>query len=208
MVVPGRAAIRWYACAIGVLLVGGRLVWHGDAIHAVGAAFTPLANDRFGSMVVVAVMYLVAGWFYRRLRLATGDAAGKDAERAVDGVLGVLANLVLAAAVGLEARDWFDGGGSLGLLARSDPRMEEMALYSILWSVHAGLLIAAGFALRYPLYRILGLAAFGPLLLKVFFVDLNTLDLMSRVLALAVVGLILMAASALYQKFSARMPER
>jgi uncharacterized membrane protein len=73
------------------------------------------------------------------------------------------------------------------------------------WAIYAAIVVASGFIMRYPLFRILGLAAFGPILLKVFFVDLSTLRWLPRVLALAVLGLMLLGVSMLYQRFAARL---
>ena len=84
-------------------------------------------------------------------------------------------------------------------------RMAEMAAYSIVWAMYAAALVAIGFALRNRLFRLIGLVAFGPILFKVFFLDLAHLELLPRVLALAVVGMALLGVSFLYQKFAARL---
>jgi uncharacterized membrane protein len=83
--------------------------------------------------------------------------------------------------------------------------MAEMATYSIVWAVYAALMVAVGFAIRDKLFRILGLAAFGIIVAKVFFVDLESLRWLPRVLALAVLGMMLLSVSMLYQRSTSKL---
>lgn len=203
-----RQAARWYGLGLATLLVGLRTVYHFD--HLSGT-FSLIFNARFASLALVAALYFIAGWFYRKRRLQAGtptDGTGAGlitSEVWVDSWLGILANTVLVAALTLELHDWFIAFGQSGRQPLVNMRMARLAGYSILWAVYAALVVAGGFVLRYRLFRLLGLAAFVPILIKVFFIDLAELELMPRVLAFGVLGLMLLGVSWLYQRFAARV---
>ena len=205
-----RPLVRWYACFIGVIMAGGRALFHNVQVDP-GAVV--LLNARFASLALLAVTYLAAGWHYRRLNQASrsvltarrlagdaGPAGGGSLDEAggLDPVLGILGNVALVIALSLEIDLWFDQiGGRRG--------MAEMAAYSVLWAVYAAAVVAAGFALRYKLFRWIGIISFVPILGKVFIIDLGELRVIYRVLALAVVGVMLLGVSFLYQKFAQRL---
>lgn len=206
----GAVAARWYAACLGVGLAGGLAVVLGDRVDE---PFLLLANSRFASLAWLAVVYGLAGWAYWKLPPATGSAfarltAGgldRDDERRLHLVLGTLAHLLLVFALTLEVQSWFREARVSLSFSWADERMARLASYSVLWAVYAALLVAAGFVWRYPLYRWLGLVAFGPILLKVFLVDLAELELLPRVLAFAVLGMMLLGTSLLYQRYAARL---
>jgi uncharacterized membrane protein len=79
-------------------------------------------------------------------------------------------------------------------------RMAEQATYSILWAVYSAAAVVLGILLRWPVLRYVGLFGLAATLAKVFFVDLASLQLLPRVLALAVLGVMLLAVSLVYQK--------
>ncbi len=95
--------------------------------------------------------------------------------------------------------EWRDGDKrsrrscATGVAPFPDMRMAELATYSILWAVYAALVVMFGFWLRRKPYRVVGLAAFVPILLKVFFLDLAQLEQLPRVLATFVLGIMLLA---------------
>ena len=65
----------------------------------------------------------------------------------------------------------------------------------------ANYLLVGGFVLA----TMAGLIAFGPILMKVFFVDLAQLEELPRVLATFALGIMLLAVSFAYQRFAARI---
>ncbi len=204
--------IRWYAAFLAVVLVGGRAIWHGDDV---AAPFALITNTRFASLALVAALYLIAGWVYHGCQLATGraksstwaDSAGEIPfnESICDPLFGILGNVVLLAAISMEIHSWYGPVLSTGYSAFGRITMVEQATYSIAWAVYAAMLVGIGFALRYRLYRWLGLCGFAFVVGKVFLVDLSELELFPRVLAFAVLGLMLLGVSFLYQKFTRRI---
>jgi uncharacterized membrane protein len=210
-----KRAIRWYAAGLALVMVCGRAIHDGSALDG---PYQLVVNSRFGSLALVAALFFAAGGIYRK---ATGgkqkvseqflslfnSKLGELDESVLDPLLGVLANLVLLTAISFEIQSWYAAAIAAGYNPFSDMHMAEMATYSIVWAIYAALIVAAGFALRYPLFRLLGLVAFGLILIKVFFIDLESLRWLPRVLALAVLGLTLMGVSMLYQKFASRMEQ-
>lgn len=205
--------VRWYAAGLALVMVGGRALYHFDAVDT---PFHLVTNTRFVSLAAVAALYFGLGWFYRRLRLAgtaelrpTDDrrTIGFEDEGQLDPLFGILANAVLLAAITCEIQSWFAQAARLPVAPFPNMEMAEQATYSVAWAIYAALVVLAGFLLRYRLFRILGLLGFVPILAKVFLVDLAHLRLFPRVLALAVLGLMLLAVSFLYQKFTARVEQ-
>lgn len=202
-------AVRLYGAALALGFVGIQTILQGVELTE---PFTTLFNPRFGALALVAGLYFATGFAYRRMRLeyqagSTKLGEAEEAEHSLDAIFGIVANVVLVSALTFEVHDWFIEAARSGRATFADMRMARLASYSILWAVYAAAVVVGGFVLRYSLFRILGLAAFVPILAKVFLVDLSELELLPRVLAFAVLGVMLLAVSALYQKFSARIAE-
>jgi uncharacterized membrane protein len=207
--------LRWYATALALVMVLGRAIYDGASLDS---PYVFLANSRFASLALVSIVLFAAGGMYRKkfgkkmklreqLSGLIDGKAGEFTEAVLDPLLGILANVVLLTAISFEIHSRYASAIAAGNSLFSDMHMAEMATYSIVWAIYAAIVVAAGFALRYPLFRLMGLIAFGPILLKVFFLDLENLRWLPRVLALAVLGIMLMGVSMLYQKFAARMKE-
>ena len=67
--------VRWYGAVLGVGFVGLLAARQFDDL---ASEYTLLANERFVALVLVAGLYFVFGWQYRRqvLAAAAGDASG------------------------------------------------------------------------------------------------------------------------------------
>jgi len=72
---------------------------------------------------------------------------------------------------------------------------------SILWSLFAIGLLWAGIGRHLKSLRYIGLALFGVVVWRVFFVDLATLDAFYRIVAFIVLGLLLLCGSFIYLKY-------
>lgn len=79
-----------------------------------------------------------------------------------------------------------------------------LALVSAVWALHGFALVWAGLATRMRLRRILGILLFGITVLKVVAYDTLELDTGYRVISFAASGVLLLAAAAFYQRFSAQ----
>jgi uncharacterized membrane protein len=201
--------VRWYAAILVSPLVLISMMVCGDVYPP---PFQLIFNTRFGSLFLVAVTGLIISWGYRRFGLqrrgaeSAGNGAG-ESENALQYIAGFFGCLILFVAICMEIDTWF------GLAAqRPQPPFENMSMaqqatYSIVSTLFAVAIVVFGFLLRSRFYRILGLLAFAPILLKVFLVDLSQLDQLARILATFALGISLLGVSFLYQKIAARVLE-
>jgi uncharacterized membrane protein len=168
------------------------------------AAFTPVFNKYFLGTLVLAACIGGAGYWLRRARTAYQLAIGLTA-------VGVL---WLGSSV--EAFTYFDSQAS-AMDASKAPGAAEAAkqlrwasqlALSVLWSVFAGLITAAGFRFRQRPWRIAGLVLFGVTLLKVVCSDIAGLEQFYRILALLALGVILLGVAWAYQRVVRREQAR
>lgn len=196
-----RAVVRWYGLALAVLLAGRVMVDSADWISSYPLFF----NERFGSLFLLAATYLSFGLAYRGLdpRPDGGERGELFGESKLDMLLALMGNFLLVGALTLELRDWFAVTFGRQLTSTDAAWMAQMASYSVLWAVYAAVLVAVGLKMRYAIYRYLGLFGFVLIVGKVFLVDLRELELFPRVIAFAVLGLVLIGVSVLYQRLAA-----
>jgi uncharacterized membrane protein len=81
----------------------------------------------------------------------------------------------------------------------------RMLFLSLFWALYAVALAVAGFITRIPALRFSAFGLFGLTVLKVFLLDLSSLELIYRIISLVAVGLILLAVSYLYQRYRGRI---
>jgi uncharacterized membrane protein len=89
----------------------------------------------------------------------------------------------------------------------SDPGLAMHLALSVFWSVNATVCLALGFARRVAVLRHLALGLFGITVVKVFIFDLSRLETVYRIISFAVLGVLLLFASLLYQRLSSRIAE-
>ena len=82
---------------------------------------------------------------------------------------------------------------------------ERATLEESLDAVQAAGLTAVGITRRYAPLRYLALVVFGITVLKVFIVDFSQLDSVYRIVSSVALGLLLMGASYLYQRYDGRL---
>ncbi|MEX2172289.1 MAG: DUF2339 domain-containing protein [Pirellulales bacterium] len=199
----GRNEVRYYAAALLLVIA---LPW----MVSLTADRVDLGPQPWGTRFVLLALWsavaLGVGLLYRRRRLQSGKAIEASIdhpdgqELILENVLGIFGHFVLLGAFTLELRDYMESSR-----VASYGRMVELASYSVLWGVYASLAVVLGIVLKYRCYRLFGLSVLMLVLAKVFFVDLAALELMPRILALAVLGLLMMGVSLLYQRFMARV---
>jgi uncharacterized membrane protein len=152
--------------------------------------FTPIVNSRtLTGAFIVAMLYVIA-WLYRRYGATLRD----EAIQAI--VIATVAANVLT--VGLLTADvnsfW---------VARPDQLTADFSRelsVSITWAAYAMGAIWIGFSRQSTTLRYLALALFGVTIAKMFAVDLLQLDGVYRITGFIALGLVLLAASFLYQR--------
>ncbi len=77
--------------------------------------------------------------------------------------------------------------------------------FSILWGLYSFLLIGLGFKQKTQTLRVAGMVLFAVTLVKIFFFDLVNLPILSRTGLFLALGLLLLGASYMYQRFRERL---
>ena len=191
-------ALRLFSAAVFALAVG-RFLFH-DTPWEGRAPFTPVLNRYFLATLALALSLGGAAYLYRRM---APDSAPRL--RLAIGITGVG---VLWLGASVEAYSYFDAQAATVKLptpqevaeAAKQLRWAGQLSLSVLWSIFAGLMTAAGFRFRQRAWRIAGLVLFGITLFKVVFSDLSELEQLYRILALLALGLVLLAVAWAYQR--------
>ena len=79
---------------------------------------------------------------------------------------------------------------------------------SVIWALYAIALIVGGIAKQIKPFRWMGLLLFGITILKVFFVDMSGLPTEYKIIAFMVLGVFLIGASFLYQRYKHLIHEK
>ncbi|HEX8685143.1 MAG TPA: DUF2339 domain-containing protein, partial [Pyrinomonadaceae bacterium] len=182
------------AAAVKVLAVD--LGYFDSAWH------TPVFNHTFMAFALVVGAAAAAVRLYAHG--ARGHGAG-EAESVVP-VLIVGANVLALVALSAEAVGFFGARAAAGADAAGlrDVALARQLSLSVVWALYGAGLLAAGYARRARLLRLLGLALLGVTALKVFLLDLSALDRAYRIVSFIVLGAILLAVSYLYQRSQQR----
>lgn len=205
-------SVTWAAYAVAAVWGGLRFrrrwpVGVGIVVLALAAAaalIPRLGFDRTSALRPFGV------WFALGLAPAAGAAALAWLSRRVSetwspGVRALLgpvpAVVFVLAVVSLEILAWGERGTLEGV-EREDVRFRAQVALSISWAVSGAALVAVGFRRRDAALRWTGLLVFLLTVAKVFLVDLARLDLWYRVGSFLALGVLLVAASFLYQRRS------
>ncbi len=172
------------------------------------AAFAPFVNPEFGSWLFVIASLAAATWIARK--------AAWEEQPLDSGMRFVLTATALVLLFGVmtgETHESFEqqaaAAGTQGLEAAAQhARLAGGLAISVLWSVFAMVLLAAGLIARsrplfWTSYALFALAG-----LKVVFVDLAELDTLYRILSFLALGVLLMLGAYLNIRFSARLGPR
>lgn len=149
-----------------------------QSVHLAGGAL--FINERFVTLFITAIGLAAVAY-------ATRGAFDEsfEFERHLSVSAESLAHVFVLIALGYELNAAFTGS--------------PLAL-SLLMLVYAAGLVAAGFIANRIFTRWEGLALFGALVIKVFFVDLSSLDTVVRIVSFLAVGSVLLAIAFLYQR--------
>jgi uncharacterized membrane protein len=187
---------RWLRVSGGVLLSIAILQLVDILFRPAPVSQLVLLNPRaLAALFVVALMFVLA-WAYRRA------PAADTAARQLRAGLIVAANLLALGVITIEIRDFWtaQSPGRSGYLA-----MQVMT--SLAWAVYAVVLIVVGMRRRYAPVRYLAMAVFAVTIPKVLLLDLAELEQAYRVLSAIGLGVLLLIASFLYQRFRANLSE-
>jgi uncharacterized membrane protein len=200
--------VTWAAEGAAIVWIGltTRRAWlrhGGTALIAIATArlvalefaetsvnFTLFANRRTATgAFIVALMYGVAA-LYRRHAADAPDANRRWAAGWV-----VAANTLTVGLLTADISSFWSVRGE-----RLSASFARQLTISVTWAAYAMALIAIGFRRQSAPLRYLALALFGVTVAKMFAVDLLTLDGVYRITGFVVMGIVLLAASFLYQR--------
>lgn len=198
-----QRGIRWLRIgSLGVVLLAAVKVLFVDLPHAV-AGRAPLLNATFASFLIVIAALGYCYWQYSR---AEGIAENLHA-RIVSGLL-ILIHLLALFALSVESEGYFSAVMrplEHESSAWRDAILARQLWLSVIWAVYSGGMLVAGLWRRNRLLRWMALLLLGVTIVKVFLVDLSSLDQIYRVISFVVLGAILLAVSFLYQRAQKRL---
>ena len=184
----------------GALLLGGSIVGLlALQLAPVPAAYTVVLNQRATlGLFIVGVLCLVA-W-----RHARTDPDADHYRRQAIATAVVAANVLMLVTLSTEIHAFWELREDTVRFASSAGLVRQMML-SATWGAYAAGLTAVGIRRRYAPVRYLALVVFGITVLKVFIVDFSQLDSVYRIVSSIALGLLLMGASYLYQRYDGRL---
>ena len=162
---------------------------------AIPAVYTVFLNQRaMLGLFIVGVFCLVA-WLHART-----DPDADSYRRPAMATAIVTANVLMLATLSTEIHAFWELRGQTARFASSAELIRQMML-SATWGAYAAGLTAVGIKRRYAPVRYLALVVFAVTVLKVFIVDFSQLDSVYRIVSSIALGLLLMGASYLYQRY-------
>ena len=193
----GTRDLRPASAVLAALTLGRAL---GTDSRIASDAFRVIANARFGEYLYLAALLFGTPVLYRRF----GRAGEKEREIAAP-ILMVAATLVVLIALSLEAHSFYRTERYAATLGAIDRGMAEQLTYSALWAIGAAVVLIAGFYRRNVVLRVEAIVILLAVVAKVLLYDLRGLGQMYRVLSFFCLGLVLLGASLLYNKYKDKL---
>jgi uncharacterized membrane protein len=158
--------------------------------------FTPLLNSRFlVCSMAVACFYSVCYWIAQhQKKLDPGESRVLE-------IAFIISQLMSLALLSAEVHDFFRYRSPALHLDWTARHYGYQLSLSILWALYASLLTGFGIARKVRGARIFGILLLGFTILKVFFIDLSSLQTLYRIVSFIVLGLLLLAVSYSYNRF-------
>jgi uncharacterized membrane protein len=184
---------------VGLLVaVFVRLVLNPAVLHYAERSQVPVWNWILGTYGIAAICCFVGG---RLLAPPRNRVAGMDAPA----LLATLGTILAFAMVNFEIADYFTPTGSWVRLEFSGNLARDMS-YTIAWALFALGMVVVGVQRRIRAARYAALCLLGATVLKLFLHDTASLETVWRIAAFAVVSIVALAASFLFQRFLRNNP--
>ncbi len=158
--------------------------------------FIPLCNGRFlACAAAVAGFYLLVYFFYRyQERLDIN-------ERQLLKIVFIITQALSLILLSIEVHDYFRYRSPGHMLRWGSSHYAYQLSISVLWALYASLLTGVGIYKRVRGARVLGILLLGLTVVKVFLLDLSSLQTLYRIISFIVLGLLLLAVSYSYNRF-------
>jgi uncharacterized membrane protein len=188
----------------GFLLLGlaATKVLFADATYYAASWHKLVINESFGAFALVIGAMSLAVYYYSR-----SANVGNDERNLVSPVLVAAANVFAIIALSLEGFGHYAvklGAPGLSAGDADDLRLAQQLSLSVIWTVYGGGLLMAGIWRRSRMLRVMALGLLSITILKVFLVDLSSLEKIYRIISFIVLGAILLGVSYLYQRYRQR----
>jgi uncharacterized membrane protein len=176
----------------------------------------PLLNQRAACGLLIVGLCYVLAWLHQRyskseerhLEVATASTPSPLLLpiRMYDVLLFAASLLTLSLVTSEISAYWRLHDAARGLRTISaDSVLARGMMVSVAWAAYATALIGAGFRKRYAPIRFLAFVIFGATIVKVFLIDLATLERMYRVLSVVGLGVTLLITSYVYTRYWSRL---
>jgi uncharacterized membrane protein len=195
-ILRGLKALRVGALSLLALATAKALLF--DLRYSTAQWHAPVFNETFGAFALLIAAMAVSVWFYsREKRIDEGE------RRLIIGAMTFVGNVLAIIALSAEANGYFQA--KMNALVDSKSEMSDLQLarqlsLSMVWAVYGGGMLAFGIMRRNRLLRVMALALTGMTIVKVFLLDLQSLERIYRVIAFIVLGVILLLGAFLYQR--------
>jgi uncharacterized membrane protein len=165
----------------------------------------PVFNQTFGAFAFLIAALVCAVWYYSR-----AEGMGETEHTLIIPVLIAAANFLAILALSLEAHDYFEA--TIRRSRPTDENLRDLHLaqqlsLSVVWALYGGAMLVFGIWRQHRLLRIMALILLGMTIIKVFLIDLASLDRIYRIISFIVLGAILLVVSFLYQRSQRRASE-
>lgn len=163
----------------------------------------PMVNQTFAAFMIV-----VAALAYGYILYSRALEMEENLRSKITRLLLIAANLLAVFALSVESDSYFSAALKpleYGSESWRETELSRQLGLSVIWAVYSGGMLAVGLWRRNRLLRLMALSLLGLTILKVFLVDLSSLDKIYRVISFVVLGVILLAVSFLYQRSQQRM---
>lgn len=148
-------------------------------------------------LAVIAAMALIL-----RLYQPYAVVDGPTDQRKLIRLLAIALNLLMIMFFTLETTAYFDYQHRFAQPESYYALLNtENLTLSLVWGLHAAVLVVLGFWRRLQAIRLMGIAFLGVVILKVFLYDLSHLSTPNRIASFLVLGVILLTVSWLYQRY-------
>ena len=168
-------------------------------LAAVPAIYTVFLNQRATLGLFIVGVFCFVAWLHTRT-----DPDAVSHRRPAMATAVVAANVLMLVTLSTEIHAFWEFRGDTVRVPSSAELVRQMML-SATWGAYAAGLTAVGIKRRYAPVRYLALCVFGITVLKVFIVDFSQLDSVYRIASSIVLGLLLIGASYLYQRYDGRL---
>ncbi|MFN0119005.1 MAG: DUF2339 domain-containing protein, partial [Blastocatellia bacterium] len=189
--------------ALGLISLATAKVLFADSMYYDAPWHSLVFNYVFGAFTLIAAALALALRLYKK-----ADSADVPEKETLTPLLLIAGNAMAVIGLSLESQGYFHVRTSA---ARDQEQWQNMALarqlsLSVIWALYGGGMLIVGLARDNRLLRMLGLGLLAVTILKVFVIDLQSLDVVYRILSFIVLGAVLLVVSFLYNKTMKQKP--